>query len=412
MNKNCIFTICSKNYLAQALTLRESTTFKNKDVDFFIFLADMPSKETQNLNLVLLDDSWVQKWKEMAFKYNVIEFNTSIKPFCFKKLFVEGYEKVMYLDPDIYVTDKLDNIWSDLDSYSIVLTPHVYNLSKNYTGAVLQEELLFVGIYNLGFCAIRNNTSGIEIVEWWCKRLQDKCYADKWDSLHVDQRWMDFIPGFFPKETLISHNFGINVAVWNLHERELLIENNKYIIKDLKTEKKYPLLFFHFSGFDPFNDKVINRRQPQFGIEHFPSFEPIIKEYKEMEYKNGYDIYSKLSYNFNSFSNGYTILPLHRRLYRVFLENTSEIDPFDQFGSFYKILLKNSLIVKETTISYNNNKSKVKNGFIGTSKIDRIFKKMAKFLSHILGIKRYYFLLRYIQNNCRFENQFFLLNKK
>ena len=40
-------------------------------------------------DLVTLNDTWIPKWREMAFKYGVIEFNTSIKPFCFYKLFNE-----------------------------------------------------------------------------------------------------------------------------------------------------------------------------------------------------------------------------------------------------------------------------------------------------------------------------------
>ena len=104
---NCIFTICAKNYLAQALTLKESA-LKHNNVDFFIILADSPTDDINDVNVITLNESWIPEWQSMAYKYNVIEFSTSVKPFVFQKLFNEGYDNVIYLDPDTYVTDKLD----------------------------------------------------------------------------------------------------------------------------------------------------------------------------------------------------------------------------------------------------------------------------------------------------------------
>jgi lipopolysaccharide biosynthesis glycosyltransferase len=217
MNRNVAFTICAKNYLAQAFTLKESFEIHNPNCDFFIFLSD--DSEGIADSVITLEDSWIPDWKKMAFKYNVIEFSTSVKPFCFKKLFQENYDKIIYLDPDIYVTNPLDEIFDFLENKTIVLTPHYCNIQTEYTGSITEEEILFVGIYNLGFTAIKNNLIGLKIIDWWMNRLSNKCYADKIDALHVDQKWMDFIPAFFPNDVLITHHMGINPAIWNLHER-------------------------------------------------------------------------------------------------------------------------------------------------------------------------------------------------
>lgn len=183
---NAVFTICAKNYLAQALTLKASLLEHNPNVDFHLFLADEKTKEVEDLDIIELNGSWIPDWQSMAFKYNVIEFATSIKPFCFDKLFKEGYGKVIYLDPDIFVTSRLDYIFDGLEEKSMMITPHYNHIETNYTGAVTEEELLFVGIYNLGFGAIKNNEVGNKIINWWKNRLFDKCYADKEDALHVD----------------------------------------------------------------------------------------------------------------------------------------------------------------------------------------------------------------------------------
>lgn len=406
MKEKCIFTICSKNYLAQALTLKESVKKFEPDAAFFLFLADKKNDEIKNIELEVLDDVWIPGWRSMAFKYDVIEFNTSIKPFCFKKLFRQGYSNVVYLDPDTYVTAALDYIWKNLDRYSIILTPHVSRLEMNYTGAQIEESVLNVGIFNLGFAAFKNNEKGNNIVNWWCDRLATQCYSYK--GLFVDQKWMNFIPCFYPDDLLICKHCGINVAIWNLHERELYIENGEYKVKELETGKLFPLLIFHFSGFDPFDDKLINRRIPRFGVDKYPSFAPLIQEYKKSEYENGYEKYSKLPYFFNQYDNGFEIMPLHRRLYRATLDEFVKDDPFSSSGRFYKNLKASKLIIKS------ENKEAV---FSDRKKLNaneklryaRKFQILARIFLRIIGIRKYNMLLSYGKVFCQQENQTFLM---
>lgn len=393
---NCAFTICAKNYLAQALTLRESFLKHNPSLNFFIFLADKIDGVEDVDGVVALDKSWIPDWVNMAFKYDVIEFNTSIKPFCFGKLFKEGYEKVIYLDPDIYVTRSLDYIYECLNNKSVVLTPHYCDIEEHFDGAVSEETFNKVGIYNLGFCALKNDKVGQEIAKWWQNRLQYKCYSQSSEGLFVDQKWMDYIPGFFPDATCVSSHHGMNVAIWNLHERELFIDEKQgYMIRRKKTGDEFPLLFFHFSGFDPFETTVINRRHPQFNVTTYPSFKPIIEEYREQVYANGYDRFSKMTYGFNHYFDGSVITPLQRRMFRVYLnDHKVEFNPFEINTPFYKILKNSRLLLKAST---------KQNGFASYTKEeknkgkkleDKVVKPMLRLALRVLGAERYAMLIR------------------
>lgn len=393
---NCAFTICAKNYLAQALTLRESFLKHNPSLNFFIFLADKIDGVEDVDGVVALDKSWIPDWVNMAFKYDVIEFNTSIKPFCFGKLFKDGYEKVIYLDPDIYVTRPLDFIYECLNDKSIVLTPHYCDIEEHFDGAVSEETFNKVGIYNLGFCALKNDKVGQEIAKWWQNRLQYKCYSQSSEGLFVDQKWMDYIPGFFPDATCVSSHHGMNVAIWNLHERELFIDEKQgYMIRRKKTGDEFPLLFFHFSGFDPFETTVINRRHPQFNVTTYPSFKPIIEEYRERVYANGYDRFSKMTYGFNHYFDGSVITPLQRRIFRVYLnDHKVEFNPFEINTPFYKILKNSRLLLKAST---------KQNGFASYTKEEKnkgkklenkVVKPMLKLALRVLGAERYAMLIR------------------
>lgn len=393
---NCAFTICAKNYLAQALTLRESFLKHNPSLNFFIFLADKIDGVEDVDGVVALDKSWISDWVNMAFKYDVIEFNTSIKPFCFGKLFKEGYEKVIYLDPDIYVTRPLDYIYECLNNKSVVLTPHYCDIEEQFDGAVSEETFNKVGIYNLGFCALKNDKVGQEIAKWWQNRLQYKCYSQSSEGLFVDQKWMDYIPGFFPDATCVSSHYGMNVAIWNLHERELFIDEKQgYMIRRKKTGDEFPLLFFHFSGFDPFETTIINRRHPQFNVTTYPSFKPIIEEYRERVYANGYDRFSKMNYGFNHYFDGSVITPLQRRMFRVYLnDHKVEFNPFEINTPFYKILKNSRLLLKAST---------KQNGFASYTKEEKnkgkklenkVVKPMLRLALRVLGAERYAMLIR------------------
>lgn len=410
MNMNVAFTICAKNYFAQALTLKKSFLKNNPDCDFYIFLSDLVVEDdTIESNVIQLVENWLPNWNEMAFKYNVIEFSTSIKPFCFRKLFLQGYEKVIYLDPDIYVTNSLDEIFKYLDDKSIVLTPHYCNIQTEYTGSITEEEILFVGIYNLGFTAIKNNLIGDKIISWWMNRLSNKCYADKIDALHVDQKWMDFIPAFFPNDILITHHMGINPAIWNLHERELIyLDNSCYYIRNLESNEEFPLLFFHFSGFDPYIPKLINRRHPKYNTDIYPSYIPLFQSYTNEVYENGYDKYSKMSYSFNSFTNGENIIPLHRRLYRVLNEDNKFANPFEEEIGFNLALNKSKLLtgIKSSAFStFTGSQKSQKSFFI------KIIIVSLKIIKLFVGIRYYSSLIINLNNITRFENQIFLLKK-
>lgn len=403
MSKNCVFTICSQNYFAQALTLKESFMRYNS-ADFKFFLADIP---LENSDFICLDDEWIPKWRSMAFKYNITEFNTSIKPFCFSYLFKKGYDKVIYLDPDIFITDSLNEIWKGLDSKSIIFTPHICDISIEESKEYREREMLQDGICNLGFCAIKNDEVGTCIVEWWKNRLQNQCFNEKEEGLFTDQKWMMFIPVFFPNHVLISHNFGLNVAVWNLHERQLEVIDDKYFIRRKKNGILTPLIFFHFSGFNPQNPKYLTRRKPDINIETYPSFRPILKEYSENIMRNGYDSYSSKTYGFASFSNGLEILPLQRRLYRIYSENHPEddCDPFNVNSPFFMRLKKRKLVSKKKNVIAEIAKEKRTSHAVEKKYVHPIL----SLVSRILGIGKYSLLIKLFRHLSKQEYHYFLI---
>ncbi|MCX2485258.1 hypothetical protein [Pedobacter sp. MR2016-24] len=406
MTNKVIFTICAKNYLAQALALKESLLTYNPQIPFVIFISDT-STGIEDLDVIFPDESWIPSWNNMAFKYNVIEYSTSIKPFCINLLF-EKYDKVIYVDPDTYATNSFESIFSLLDLKDIVITPHYNEIQNNYNGAVPEEELLFVGIYNLGFLGIKKSDVGIKVVDWWMNRLENKCYADKYDALHVDQKWFDFIPAFFPNNICICHHLGINVAIWNLHERSLSLRDGNYYVESKSSNESFELIFFHFSGFNPKRPDVINRRHPSYNVDSFPTFRRLFKEYTELVLAMNYERFSHLPYGYNIYSNSEKITPLQRRLYRQLESKIACQNPFDVDNPFYKIMKENGLltgvIIKDDNYSNPNiiksRSSEIKMGV-----------KFLKILKFMVGVKYYNFILSFFAEYHRLESQEFLISE-
>lgn len=408
MKDKCVFTVCARNYLAQALTLRESFIKNNHSIDFFIFIADTFEDVQEDSFIIKLDDSWLPGWKAMAFKYNVIEFSTSIKPFCIHFLF-KTYNNVVYLDPDIYVINNLTYIFDKLKLKDIFITPHYLSIEENYTGAVTEEEILFVGIYNLGFLGIRNSQIGNKVVSWWMNRLRDKCYADKFDGLHVDQKWFDFIPAYFPNNVEISHHVGINTAIWNLHERTLLEDSGQYFVINNHTGEKMDLLFFHFSGFNPRNPAVINRRHPRYNIDTFPSFKNIFDEYADAVFAHNYLQYTEMPYGFNWFSNFEKIIPFQRRIFRVLEAEMNIEDPFESTGAFYRLLRSNKLLTHDRVKKIGSSDPNV---LTSNSSGIRLGKMFLKFLKFALPLRHYNNILVFFSEYYRAEKSVFLIKKE
>ena len=91
------------------------------------------------------------------------------------------------------------------------------------------------------------------MLEWWKLRLRSWGYINVYEGMFTDQIWMNFLPLFYDKVLIFKHP-GANVAHWNLGERHLQKIDGKYYVND----KKYPLLFYHFSAFTHFTEEPLD----------------------------------------------------------------------------------------------------------------------------------------------------------
>lgn len=300
------FTLCSNNYVAQAKTLGDSLVSHNPDYRFVIGLVDRQSRDvdyTHSLphELVSIERIGIDGFDEFWKRYNIIELNTAVKPFFFDFIFQEypAAESVVYFDPDIMVFGDLEGIEQELAEASIVLTPHI--LSPIPRDGCMPDEETFLrhGVFNLGFLAVANKPEGFRFLEWWAARTRSACYVDSTRGLFVDQLWINLVPVVFGGVG-ISRNPGFNVAYWNLHERRMSNKNGIWLVND-----SHPLVFYHFSAYNPQRPSAISAYQTRYSFETRPDLSALFKIYRKTLLANQYSYYTNFPCHYVVAGNGY-----------------------------------------------------------------------------------------------------------
>lgn len=418
-NKNCAFTIVAKNYIGLGLILEESIKKYNSNTDFYIIVADemddvqkeeVPSNVLEGKEILGFDE---RNWYGMAFKYNLTEFCTSIKPKSMSYFLDEGYERVMYLDPDTFFFNDIEKIFEMLDNYEVILSPHLIHLPSKESIDLPERVFLNCGTYNLGFIAVKDSTEVRSVMKWWDNRLQEYAFNDVESGLFTDQLWMNFVPGFLGDKCLISRHQGLDVAPWNFREREIILKDDSFAVKNRYGQSDMdPLIFTHFSGYDysSLTGGVIHQKtQPN--LIDYQDVKPLLEEYVKSFRRNadGFKKYISNQYSYAKYSNGDPVTSLNRRMYREWLETHSSIgNPFDADGDFYRILKRNKFIACGDAA----NVDKIRRSNLPDleSKEGKII-TLARIIHRILGLKRYTLLLKYARRFAREENQIKLLNK-
>jgi len=307
-----VCTIVARNYLAFARVLAASLRALHPDSELTVLVVDpAPENVTPEvepfrvMNLAEIGLSPAE-WQIMATIYDVMEFSTALKPWLMRKLLAEGAPAVIYFDPDIEVFARLDHIADLVSGKAILLTPHC--LDPIPRDGLLPDEsvILNAGLYNLGFIAVAPRAG--RFLDWWAERLRRECLVDLEQSRFVDQRWVDLIPSSF--EWHILRDRTCNVAYWNLQERTLSHEGERWLVNG------EPLTFFHFSGFNPAHPHALSKYlgpQPRHLLSELPAVRELCDGYRSRLLNVGFREARSTPYGFAATTSGRKITRSMRR---------------------------------------------------------------------------------------------------
>jgi glycosyltransferase involved in cell wall biosynthesis/SAM-dependent methyltransferase len=309
-----ICTIIAKNYVAHARVLAQSYKEYHPEGTCYVLVIDDTEgyieASSELFELVTPAHLGIDDYEHMAAIYDVLELSTAVKPWLLRHLLHErSLQRVAYLDPDIRVYDKLDEIEKLTAEHGLVLIPHITTPLPRDGKRPSEADILISGTYNLGFISLESGSETQGLLDWWSERLKTDCVVAPDAGYFVDQRWMDFVhgvrPGFY-----VLRDPSYNVAYWNLHGRELTYHKGRYYVEGR------PLRFFHFSGFDPDHRRRLSKHQTRIEIRRGSALARACNAYADELLASGYRKAKNWSYSYGVLPNGVTLDSVMHRLYR------------------------------------------------------------------------------------------------
>lgn len=208
------------------------------------------------------------------------ELTGALKAPLIARLLRSGWDQVIYLDADTFVTGPLDRLLESIrGGASVVLTPHLKTPSGDSADEIGLEMLLCaVGTLNAGAVAVSSSPQGLAFADWWAARTAARCDVDVAAGVAHDQRWLDLAPAFFDQLEVLRDP-GLNVGYWNwLHGGSQLSAREGQLLIDGEQ-----VSLMHFSGFDLDRPDLVSRYTPDLQTSDLgPAGEAIFERYRSM----------------------------------------------------------------------------------------------------------------------------------
>jgi len=314
MTTTAIFTIVSNNYLHFARTLLKSVAEQHPEAKRFCVIVDRDLNHAHELSdefeTIQMSDIGLPDGDNFFYQYTILELNTAVKPWAMQHLLNTGYQEVVYIDPDIFLYRQMNEVLSLLRAGNdIVVTPHLLEPIRDEFKPT-ELDIRRAGTYNFGFCAVRSSSNTHSMLEWWKGKLRYDCVVDVDKGIFVDQSWMDLVPGMFDKVAILRHQ-GYNVAYWNIGER-ILIRKGEFIMTNGD-----PLIFFHYSGFNPEKPQAVSKHQNRFTFDNLNKVaRSLFESYAKNVIANDIAHYKSLAYGFACYDDGKPIEVVERIRFR------------------------------------------------------------------------------------------------
>lgn len=232
-------TLFDSNYISKGIALYLSLESQTKDFNLYVMAMD---RECQNIlekldfphiKVECIEDNMSSALEIARGNRSKAEFNWTCGSYVTHR-FITKYNlpDITYLDSDLMFFASPQIIYDELKkkNASVGLSPHFvpYNAS---------------GKYCVQYCYFKNDKDGMSALSWWREQCLNWCYSKIEDGKYGDQMYLEQMPTRFNHVSDIE-NRGAGMAYWNEFAYKFSAEG--LIFKG----KKYPFIFFHYSGFN------------------------------------------------------------------------------------------------------------------------------------------------------------------
>jgi hypothetical protein len=248
-------TYFDKNYLTSALVLIDSLEKHCKDFTLFILCLDdftyryfnKNNNTNNNIQLISLRDIECYDVELKGCKNNrsLVEYYFTLSP-CLPLYILNKFniEHICSLDADIKFYSNPEELFNNLNEFSIIVTPHKFSFPN--------KEKIIYGKNNVSFQIFKNNTVGRNCLEDWRKKCIEWCYdeLDDVNSRFADQKYLDTWINEYPGEVKELYDSVSGLAPWNTDNYKIEYKNNLYYSDNLK------IIYFHFQRFKILSNRI------------------------------------------------------------------------------------------------------------------------------------------------------------
>ncbi len=229
----------------------------------------------ENIELLSPNDLGLINMNQLRHYYGALEFCSAMKVVGIQFFLLRG-EDVLFLDPDVLILDSLQRNLIEIPG-DVLLSPHIFNPYPDDSCSPNDIDIIRSGHINGGVILIRNSNYGKQVINWLISKVESQWFVAPKVGLYADQLWISMLPYFFENAVSLIMDRGINVAYWNLHERQIGVTTNGQLV--LKSGETVKLL--HFSGFDIGGKSLSKHSTRSFSESTQEALESIIEEYRK-----------------------------------------------------------------------------------------------------------------------------------
>lgn len=305
-------TLVTRAFMPFARVLAASLGSAHPDVPLVVGITDPVEAPGQHdgLDVMPIDTLGIPDYRRFRFRYDAATATVAAKPFLLIHLLDRGFKRAAFLDSDTLVTGSLGPLLLPEAGSAITITPHRVGPLPDAGEAAMVRDLALMqaGTFNGGCLAVSAHPEARRFLEWWGERLRLHCRHDRHAGMHFDQRWLDLVPAMFDAVD-IQRDPGLNVAYWNLPERDVRPEGGTW------RAGAGPCRLVHFSGFDPLRPHAASRHAPGLSVDDLGHAAALFSEYATRVREAGYRGSTAPASPFDTFDNGVPIPAVVRGLY-------------------------------------------------------------------------------------------------
>jgi hypothetical protein len=153
----------------------------------------------------------------------------------------------VYVDADMCFYDNPQILFDEWGDKSILLTEHRYTTAY--------DQSIVSGKYCVQFVGFKNDTNGLEALNYWRNACIDWCYARAEDGKFGDQKYLDdWLIRF--KNVHILQYLGGGLAPWNMQQYNFQSNLSKINGIEKTSEALFNAVFFHFHGLKLYTNNI------------------------------------------------------------------------------------------------------------------------------------------------------------